>query len=164
MNAIGKEIFDDLQEVIKDTNAENEAFRTEYVIADWLSLPKEGRRQYAKDRGLADKTSDQVAKAYVIEAAETIMAIYRIPRNSALKRALVKYGVAKGYGRTLNDIYRKLNIKMIHGEGYFDTGYGNDMIDHDLLGGTGDGAATHEFLEIINQQKEIDYDINTSSI
>lgn len=152
MNTIGKEIFDDLQEVVKDTNAEADAFRAKYGLAEfWLNLSKEGRRQYAKDRGLKDKTPDQVAEAYANEAVETIMTIYRIPQNSALERALMNYGVDKGYGTNWFDIYRKLNIKMIRGEGYFDTGYGNDMIDHDLLGGTGDGAATREFLEIINR-------------
>lgn len=152
MSTIGKEIFDDLQEVAKNSNAENDAFRERYAYADWDVLPEKGKRQYCKDRGLDfDKEPEQAEKAYVNETVNDIQTIYRIPGGSLLERALMKYGVAKGYGRTWDAIYRKLNIKMIRGEGYFDTGYGNDMIDHDLLGGAGDGAATREFLEIINR-------------
>ena len=147
---IDERIFNELEE-IRDTGDGRYIF-DDYITEVWESMTEKEQRAYCESNGIEydDDPYSEAQDAAQDDIAENIVVLYRIPKDSLLEHALYVYGKVK-FGTSLFDTYDKLRLIRVGDEFYFDYGYGYDVIDEDLLGGTGNGDAKREFLKIVNE-------------
>lgn len=148
---IDERIFNELEE-IQDTGDGRYIFDS-YIADVWGNMAEKEKRDYCEGNGIkySDDPYDDAQDTAQDSIAENIAVLYRIPKDSLLEHALLIYGKTKLGAIGLFDTCDKLGLIMIDDEAYFDSGYGYDIVDEDLLGGTGNGDAKQEFLKIINE-------------
>lgn len=146
---IDKRIFNELVEIDLGPT-DNWNLLERYAIARWNKMTPEEQQIYREDNDLDDKDSDTVHDAFRDDIVMNIVNLYKVPKDSLLERAIFTYGRAK-FGTNLFDTFDQLGLVLVDDEAYFDAGYGYDIVDGDLLGGSGNGDAKREFLKIINE-------------
>ena len=149
---IDERIFNELDKINLKTDDGMELL-DEYVVRMWGRMTPKEQYDFCEDNGADKDDPDEAYEAqdfFCDEMIENIISLYRVPQGSVLEAALFTYGRAK-FGTNLFDTFDRLGLIMINNEAYLDTGWGYDIIDSDLLGGTGNGDAKREFLKIVNE-------------
>lgn len=146
---IDKRIFNELVEIDLGPT-DNWNLLERYAIARWNKMTPEEQQIYREDNDLDDEDSDTVHDAFRDDIVMNTVNLYKVPKDSLLERAIFTYGRAK-FGTNLFDTFDQLGLVLVDDEAYFDAGYGYDIVDGDLLGGTGNGDAKREFLKIVNE-------------
>lgn len=148
---IDERIFNELEK-IQDTGDGRYTYDS-YINDVCGEMSEKEIRDWCEANGIeySDDPYNEMWEALQNGIAENIGVLYRIPKDSLLERALLIYGKAKLGATGLYSTYDKLGLIVIDEEAYFDSGYGYDIIDEDLLGGSGSGDAKREFLKIVNE-------------
>lgn len=149
---IDERIFNELDKIDLKTDDGMELL-DEYVVRVWDRMTPQEQHDFCEDNDVDEDDPDEAQEAqdfFCDETIENIISLYRVPQDSLLEAALFTYGRAK-FGTNLFDTFDRLGLIMINNEAYLDTGWGYDIIDSDLLGGTGNGDAKREFLKIVNE-------------
>lgn len=145
---IDERIFNELDKIDLKTDDGMELL-DEYVVRVWGRMTPKEQHDFCEDNDVDEDGLYEGQNVFCDEMIENIINLYRVPQDSLLEAALFTYGRAK-FGTNLFDTFDRLGLIMINNEAYLDTGWGYDVIDEDLLGGTGNGDAKREFLKIIN--------------
>lgn len=151
---IDERIFNELEIVDLETEEGRDAL-FEYIQESWDNLSEADKKEFCEDYDLDCNdycgVSGEMPDDYLDMMIEETISLYQVPEDSLLEHALLVYGKAKLGAEGLFDVFDKLGLIMVGNEACFTAGWGYDIIDNDLLSGTGNGDAKQEFLKIVNE-------------
>jgi len=95
--------------------------------------------------------SDEDLQEVIDENVASIIHIHKVNRNGLLYQALIEW-----FEGSPHNILSHIRSGLYGDDGnlYFVSGVGYDIVDTDLLNGSGSGATKQQFLEFLNQSNQ----------